>query len=255
MTHRAMELITHEDLLDFRREVEEIEIEKVRVLLKGPFRVKTVGPPEDYVPETETVWSFPNRGDWATHRGNYRGNWSPYIPRNLILRYSAEGDVVLDQMCGSGTTLVECRLLGRRGIGVDINRDAIMVTRDRLDFDYAPSFSMPPALPVDTYVGDARNLNLIDSNNIDLIATHPPYAGIIGYSNRRVEGDLSALKLEAYLDEMRIAAGEALRVLKPGAHCGVLIGDTRKHLHYIPISQRVMHVLLEVGFLLREDII
>ncbi|MDD5616687.1 MAG: hypothetical protein PHH85_10850 [Candidatus Methanoperedens sp.] len=29
--------------------------------------------------------------------GNYRGNWSPYIPRNLILRYTAPGDLVLDQ--------------------------------------------------------------------------------------------------------------------------------------------------------------
>jgi len=65
--------------------------------------------------ETTTVWGFPDRGDWATHSGKYRGNWSPYIPRNVILRYSNENDVVLDQFVGSGTTLVEAKLLGRRG--------------------------------------------------------------------------------------------------------------------------------------------
>jgi hypothetical protein len=33
----------------------------------------------------------------ATVVGNYRGNWSPYIPRNLILRYTAPGDLVLER--------------------------------------------------------------------------------------------------------------------------------------------------------------
>jgi hypothetical protein len=73
--------------------------------------------PSTFTPETTTVWSFPDRGYWATHIGNYRGNWSPYIPRNLILRYTAPGDLVLDQMAGSGTTVVECKLLGRRAVG------------------------------------------------------------------------------------------------------------------------------------------
>ena len=75
--------------------------------------------PKEFKLERTTVWSFENRGKWATHRGNYRGNWAPEIPRNLILRYSKPGELVLDQMVGSGTTLVECKLLGRDGIGVD----------------------------------------------------------------------------------------------------------------------------------------
>ena len=56
-------------------------------------------------------------------------------------------------------------------------------------------------------------------------------------------------------DEMREVAKEALRVLKPGGHCAVMIGDTRKHLHYIPVAVPVMHAFLEAGFLIREDII
>lgn len=38
--------------------------------------------------EMTTVWSFPKRGNWATHSGMYRGNWSPYVPRNLILKFT-----------------------------------------------------------------------------------------------------------------------------------------------------------------------
>ena len=65
--------------------------------------------PNNFKLEPTTVWSFPDRGSWATHSGKYRGNWSPYVPRNLILRYSNPGDWVLDQFMGSGTTLTSIR--------------------------------------------------------------------------------------------------------------------------------------------------
>ena len=48
--------------------------------------------PEKFKLEDTTIWSFPERGSWVTHSGKYRGNWSPYIPRNLILRYSKKND-------------------------------------------------------------------------------------------------------------------------------------------------------------------
>ncbi len=51
--------------------------------------------PQGFQLETTSIWSFPERGSWATHNGKWRGNWSPYIPRNIILRYSQPGDLVL----------------------------------------------------------------------------------------------------------------------------------------------------------------
>lgn len=81
--------------------------------------------PDDFELETNTVWSFPERGKWATHDAKWRGNWSPYIPRNIILRYSQEGDYVLDQFAGGGTTLVEAKLLNRNIIGIDVNPVAL----------------------------------------------------------------------------------------------------------------------------------
>jgi adenine-specific DNA methylase len=87
---------------------------------------------------------------------------------------------------------VECKLLGRCAAAVDINPDAVMVARNMLDFSYAPLDADHVAPDIKTYVGDARSLDLIEPESIDLIATHPPYASIIPYSHDR-EGDLSSV--------------------------------------------------------------
>jgi len=63
--------------------------------LRSAKRIRSLYP-KDFREEQNTVWSFKNRGKWATHSGEYRGNWSPYIPRNVILKYSTAGEVVLD---------------------------------------------------------------------------------------------------------------------------------------------------------------
>ena len=179
------------------------------------------------------------------------------MARNLILRYSKPGETVLDQMCGSETTLVECKLLGRNAIGVDINPNCIMLTLDRLNFDYRPLDPDYPEVTIKTYVGDARNLNLIEDESIHLIATHPPYASIIPYNKReKIPGDLSTIRsIDDYVKAMRRVAEESYRVLKPGRFCAILVGDTRRHRHHVPIAFRVMQAFLDVGFILREDII
>ena len=253
---RSMELITNKQYNEFRQSHFEIRVENTKVLLPEKWQIKSFTPPADYQTETTTVWSFPDRGDWATHTGKYRGNWSPYIPRNLILRYTEKGDTILDQMVGSGTTLVECKLLERNAIGVDINPNAIMITRNRLNFDYGLSDLEYQEPKINTYVGDARNLNLIESNSVDLIATHPPYANIIPYSHELIEGDLSKVHaISDFAEEVKDVAQESFRVLKPGKICAILIGDSRKHKHYIPISIRVLQSFLDAGFILKEDII
>ena len=89
---------------------------------------KIVLNPEDFTQEKSTVWNFPVRGAWATHKPDYRGNFAPQVPRNVILSYSNEGDLVLDPMVGGGTTLIEARLLNRNAIGYDVNQNAVNIT-------------------------------------------------------------------------------------------------------------------------------
>ena len=90
--------------------------------------------PKDFKLEKNSIWSFKERGNWATHKGDYRGNCPPQVPRNLILKYIKEKDIVLDPFCGSGTTMIECKLLNRTGLGIDINSDALNITKARLNF-------------------------------------------------------------------------------------------------------------------------
>ena len=204
--------------------------------------------PKDFKMEATTIWSFKQRGNWATHSGKYRGNWSPYIPRNLILRYSKENDVVLDPFLGSGTTLIETKLLKRYGIGVDINPDAIKITEQNLRFDNNNEYHPK------VYNSDSRNLDIIEDNSIDLICAHPPYANIIKYSDD-IADDLSLLDIEEFLGEIGKIAKELFRVLKRNKYCAVLIGDTRRNKHMIPLGFRVMQEFLNSGFVLKENII
>lgn len=203
--------------------------------------------PENFELETNTVWAFPNRGKWATHDAKYRGNWSPYIPRNVILRYSSEGDTVLDQFVGGGTTAVEAKLTGRNFIGFDINPAAVERTQKKLDFEYNTSAEISVKL------GDARKLELSD-DSIDLICTHPPYADIINYSDG-IDGDLSLLSIKPFLTEMGTVAEECYRVLKKGKFCAILMGDTRKKGMVQPLAFETMKLFELAGFKLKEIII
>ena len=79
--------------------------------------------PEGFELEMTTHWSFPKRGDWATHDAKWRGNWSPYIPRNILLRYSQACDLVLDQFAGSGAVGEACIKKNRKAILVELVKE------------------------------------------------------------------------------------------------------------------------------------
>ncbi|MBL7215296.1 MAG: RNA methyltransferase [Phycisphaerae bacterium] len=234
--------------------------------------------------EFTTLWSFAERGSWATHNPNYRGNFAPQVARNIIEMYSDAGQIVLDPMCGGGTTLIECKLLGRAGVGMDINPEAVKLTRKALNFRHTPIKNTGTQEHTDSGIkktegggekgktgsilsedlrpraftvkqGDTRNLSFLPDASIDLILTHPPYLNIIRYSDG-IEGDLSAISsVSKFCGEMEIVANELHRVLKPDRYCAILMGDTRRGRHFVPLAYRVMQRFLNTGFVLKEDII
>lgn len=213
--------------------------------------------PRNFELETTTVWSFKNRGSWCTHNGSFRGNWSPYVPRNLILRYTKPGDTVLDCFVGGGTTAVESKILGRKCIAIDINPGAIGITKQNLDFPLLVAESNGKSVPAyepELTIGDARNLKNIESGSIDLICTHPPYADIIEYSPG-IDGDLSHCPVDDFVKQMKEVSKELHRVLKPHGKCAVLIGDSRKSKHVVPIGFNTIQQFLDTGFSIKELII
>ena len=164
--------------------------------------------------------------------------------------YSEKGDRILDPMVGAGTTLIEAKLLARDALGLDINPETVELAKAVLHFKHHPASDQQ------VQVGDARDLSSLAGGSFDLVLTHPPYMNIIKYSDGRIAGDLSNIgSLPNFCDEMQTIAGELLRVLKPDKYCAILIGDTRKGRHYVPLAFHVMQRFLKAGFVLKEDII
>ncbi len=206
--------------------------------------------PDEFELECTSVWAFPRRGSWATHASDWRGNWSPEVARNLILRYSKEGDVLLDSMIGGGTTAIEAKILNRNIIYSDVNEAALARTKKSLDFKVENKSWQRG------FKWDSRNLSKIKDSTIDFVLTHPPYVDIIKYSEGKLVEDLSNIHdIEAFCDEMEKVAKEFYRVLKPGKFCAILMGDTRRQKMYQPLAYKVMDRFLKSGLLLKEDII
>ena len=78
------------------------------------------------------VWDIPYLNPKARERVGYPTQKPIILLERIISIASDKDDIVLDPFCGSGTTLVAAKLLGRKYIGIDTSKDAIKLTKSRL---------------------------------------------------------------------------------------------------------------------------
>jgi DNA modification methylase len=221
--------------------------------------------PENFTLEKTTVWDFPQRGNWAVHQGNYRGNWPPQVPRNLIKRYTKEGDIVVDAFSGGGTTLIEAWLLNRRSIGLDISKLAIQNTNQKLKDMYARAneekvINLNPIYRPLVLEENSLELSVIlaqyniNRNEVKLVCAHPPYLNSIKYTNNIY--DLAMIHdVETFGKKIQAFAKEVKKILAPDGICAVLIGDIRKNKKIIPLGFKVLNSFLIEGFDIENIII
>ncbi len=164
------------------------------------------------------------------------------------MRYSNPGDWILDQFLGSGTTIVEAKLLNRNAVGVDINPQSIAISEKNTQFESGTKSKIL------IREGNALQLDFLKKEKIDLICTHPPYADIIRYSDN-INGDISHLGVEQFLEKMEKVAEESYRVLKKGKTCAIMMGDVRKKGQMIPLGFKTMECFIKTGFQLKEIIL
>jgi modification methylase len=115
------------------------------------------------------------RGRYSPGSSAHPGKMLPALAREAIRRYSRPGDVVLDPMCGIGTTLVEAIHLDRRALGIELEpRWAALAAANILHAEAQGATGTAIAMR-----GDARRLGagLLGQyrNRCTLILTSPPY--------------------------------------------------------------------------------
>jgi adenine-specific DNA-methyltransferase len=195
----------------------------MRAMPKAPLRLQTT-----------TLWSYPSQHyderHEAGHQG-YRGATPDYILWNLLSRYTRPKDLVVDPMCGSGTTMVVARELGRRALGYDIR----------------------PAHP-DVFRADARRLPL-EPEKADFVFVDPPYSDHLKYSGQKeCVGELSAYGDE-YFPAMAQVISEIARVLRPERYAALYVHDTfEKGRGFVPIGFRLCSLFEQRGLAIVDEI-
>ncbi|MEA2104289.1 MAG: DNA methyltransferase [Candidatus Cloacimonadota bacterium] len=158
---------------------------------------------QELILESTTLWDFPTQNYGNKPHGNnkYNGVTPAFIIWNLLQRYTKENDLVVDPMCGSGTTYDVATELNRKTECFDLN-----IVRDEIK------------------KADARKLPLKD-DVADLVFIDSPYSDNIKYSDdKNCIGKISCEKDE-FFDELEKVAIEIKRILKEGKVVAWLIGD------------------------------
>ncbi len=163
---------------------------------------------EDKKIELSSVWNFGKRGKgFGSHI--FHGNCIPQVVEQCILRYSKMGDVILDSMAGSGTTLDVAKNLNRKCLAFDINPTRREIRK-----------------------ADSEHLPLKD-NSISMIFIHLPYWNMVKYSDEKE--DLSRKNLKEFFEKLERIFLELRRILKKEGHICVLVGDKIKDGRNIPL--------------------
>jgi modification methylase len=133
-----------------------------------------------------SVWPCAQQPSRMQRRGRYvpesvahPAKMLPEIARRAIESYSVPGDVVLDPMCGIGTTLVEAMHLGRNAVGIEYEPQWAELAEANLAL--AEAFGAKGS--GDIRRGDARDMgSLVPASlqgRIALVLTSPPYGSSV----------------------------------------------------------------------------
>jgi len=164
-----------------------------------------------------TFWEITKRD--AGGSAKYPGNFIPQIPKNMMLRFTDENDLVVDLFAGSETTADVCEEMDRRYEGCDLR-------------PYSNR----------TIQADAREFK--PSEQAQLILLHPPYADIIDY-NEKLTPDSRDLSLgpDKFIKEFSLVAENAISITKKGGYIVLVIGDMYQKGEHIPLAFRTMETL------------
>ncbi|MGY4900334.1 TRM11 family SAM-dependent methyltransferase [Micromonospora aurantiaca (nom. illeg.)] len=221
-------------------------------------------------PEGLSVWATAQATGPVQRRGRYvresvqhPARMLPAIAAHAVTAYTQPGDLVLDPMCGIGTTLVEAIHAGRDAIGVEYESR----WSDIADANIKHAHTQGATGRAGVIRGDATSiLSLVPAaltGQIALVVTSPPYGptvhglvrpgadGVAKFDNAYNDGtDRGNL---AYRDLTGLADGFAQiltgchTLLKPGGVVVVTARPWRKHGELIDLPSAVIGAGIRAG--------
>jgi site-specific DNA-methyltransferase (cytosine-N4-specific) len=140
----------------------------------------------------------------------YSAKYIPQIPHYLISNLTKRNDIILDNFIGSGTTLVESKILGRHAIGIDINPLACLVAKVKTTNIEKPDLEKISAISRSIkedilklrgssgYNNNTPTFNLQDAESInnDYLLANIPHPNIFKWFNKNVIYELLTIKLK-----------------------------------------------------------
>ncbi|MFD8497285.1 TRM11 family SAM-dependent methyltransferase [Amycolatopsis sp. NPDC059657] len=190
----------------------------------------------------------------------------PAVAAHAIAHYTEPGDLVLDPMCGIGTTLVEAVRAGRRAAGIEYEPHWVDVARANLALAHDTGVEYEGRV----FHGDARQIaSLLPPEYLGqaaLVVTSPPYgpsthgqvsvSRTVGiqkyhhlYGNTLDRGNLANIGHHRLLAGFtRILAG-LVPFLRPGGHIAITIRPWREHAELIDLPSQILACGLHAGLI------
>lgn len=205
---------------------------------------------------TDSLWLLGKRDNGSLHTPEYWGNFVPQIPYQAMLRFTKQGELVIDPFVGLGTTLIEAVRLGRWAIGIDIQPYCIEQIRWRIK-----KMDNPYGVQVEAFVGDStqeatralvqKTMREWGFEHAHLLILHPPYHDIIRFSD--CPEDLSNAPDEsAFLSAFERVVVNFSPLLAAGRFLVLVIGDKYTRGEWIPLGFRCMERVQRNGFRLKS---
>ena len=204
---------------------------------------------------TGSLWILDKRDKSGAHNAGYWGNFIPQIPNQFLRRYTRRGEWVLDAFLGSGTTLIECRRLGRNGIGVELLPETVKLANKNIANEKNSFNVKAEVINADsTRLNFKKELEARGIKSIQFLIMHPPYWNIIKFSNNNK--DLSNAKtVEDFLNSFGKVVDNTYDILDKGRYFAVVIGDKYSKGEWIPLAFYTMNEVLKRGYLLKSVIV
>ncbi len=206
----------------------------------------------------DSLWIFPERERTGAHTAKYWGNFIPQIPHQAIIRFTREGDWVLDPFAGSGTTLIKCKQLGRNAIGIELVPEVALWANQLIAQEPNPYVYAKVIIADSTSIEAKKRVQAIlsahNKKRIQLLILHPPYYNAIRFS--KDPRDLSnAPSLNAYLKKFKAVIENFIDILEEGRYLVLVIGDIYVHGEWIPLGFYTMNTILNTGFCKLKSIV